>query len=197
MSVMVAIKDKNRVVVGVDVRMSCGEAYVDSYPRRPKAIHVNNKRDIIVGAVGNIGLVDIIRQQIAEYQEKDLYLIDRPWIVKFLIPALSVSVRDYEMTDKEGKMDGMLILAIRDRAYLITGNYTVEEIMDYAADGSGRDAALGSLYTTSKTSMSPEDRIKIAIEAAGTCVNTVSKMSYIGDTAGKMFLTTSVEKKQK
>ena len=197
MSVMVAIKDKNRVVVGVDVRMSCGEAYVDSYPRRPKAIHVNSKRDIIVGAVGNIGLVDIIRQHIAEYQEKDVYLIDRPWIVKFLIPALSVSVRDYEMTDKEGKMDGMLILAIRDRAYVITGNYVVEEIMDYAADGSGRDAALGSLYTTSKTSMSPEERIKIAIEAAGTCVNTVSKMSYIGDTAGKMFLATSVENKQK
>jgi len=197
MSVMVAIKDKNRVVVGVDVRMSCGEAYVDSYPRRPKAIHVNSKRDIIVGAVGNIGLVDIIRQQITEYQEKDVYLIDRPWIVKFLIPALSVSVRDYEMTDKEGKMDGLIILAIKDRAYLITGNYTVEEITDYAADGSGRDAALGSLYTTSKTSMSPEERIRIAIEAAGTCVNTVSKMSYIGDTAGKMFLTTSVEKKQK
>ena len=197
MSVIVAIKDKNRIVVGVDVRMSCGESYMDSYARRPKAIHVNNKRDIVVGGVGNIGLVDVLKQQIAEYQEKDLYGIDRAWIVKYIIPALVVQVKDCEMTDKEGKMDGMLVLAIKDRAYIIGGNYSVEEVEKYAAEGSGRDAALGSLYTTSKLAMTPEEKIKIAIESAGSCVNTVSKMSYIGDTAGKMFLTTSVENKQR
>ena len=103
MSVIVAIKDKNRVVVGVDVRMSSCETYIDSYARRPKAIHINNKRDIIVGGVGNIGLVDILRQYINEYQDKDIYAMDRAWIVKHVIPALVVNVRDYEMTDKEGK----------------------------------------------------------------------------------------------
>ena len=100
MSVLVAVKDKNRVVVGVDTRMSCCDAYIDSYQRRPKAIHLNDKRDIIIGAVGNIGLVDILKQQIADYQEKDIYSIDRAFIVKYIIPALVVSVRDYEMTDK-------------------------------------------------------------------------------------------------
>ena len=174
MSVIVAIKDKNRVVVGVDVRMSSCDTYIDSYARRPKAIHINNKRDIIVGGVGNIGLVDILRQYITEYQDKDIYAMDRAWIVKHVIPALVVNVRDYEMTDKEGKMDGVLIIAVKDKAYIITGNYSVEEVVKYAAEGSGRDAALGSLYTTSKMMMTPEDKIKIAIESAGNCINTVS-----------------------
>ena len=197
MSVIVAIKDKSRIVVGVDIRMSSGDTYIDSYPRRPKAIHVNKKRDIIVGGVGNIGLVDLLKQHVLEYQEKDLYTIDRAWIVKYIIPALVISVRDYEMTDKEGKMDGVLMLAIKDRAYIIGGNYSVDEVVKYAAEGSGREAALGSLYTTSKMMMTPEERIKTAIESAGSCINTVSKMSYIGDTAGKMFLTTTMENKQK
>lgn len=197
MSVLVAIKDKNRIVVGVDVRMSSCETYIDSYNRRPKAIHINNKKDIIVGGVGNIGLVDILKQLLTDYQTSDLYSMDRAFIVKYIIPALVVSVRDYEMTDKEGKMDGVLMVAVKDKAFIITGNYSVEEVVKYVAEGSGREAALGSLYTTSKMAMSPEEKIKIAIESAGSCVNTVSKMSYIGDTAGKTFLTTSVENKQR
>lgn len=196
MSVIVAVKEKNRVVVGVDVRMSSNNTYIDSYSRRPKAIHLNNKRDIIIGGVGNVGLVDIFKQQISDYHEEDVYAMDRAWIVKYVIPALVVSVRDYEMTDKEGKMDGLLLIAIKDKAYIITGNYLVEEVEKYAAEGSGRDAALGSLYTTGKMLMTPEDRIKIAIEATGNCINTVSKLSYIGDTAGHMFIpsTNKMEK---
>ena len=197
MSVIVAIKDKSRIVVGVDVRMSCGESYTDSYVRRPKAIHINDKKDIIVGGVGNIGLVDILKQIIAEYQEEDVYAIDRAWIVKYIVPELSITIRNYGMADRDGKMDGSLILAIKDRAYIIAGNYVVEEIVEYTADGSGKDAALGSLYTTNKMAMTPEEKIKIAIESAGSCVCTVSKMSYIGDTTGKMFLTSAIENKQK
>ena len=197
MSVMVAIKDKNRIVVGVDVRMSCSDSYIDSYQRRPKAFHFNASKDIIVGGVGNIGLVDLLRQIISDYQERDLYEVDRSFVVKYIVPALVTSVKDYEMSDRDGKLDGMLLLAIRDRAYIIAGNYSVEEVANYAAEGSGRDPAMGSLYTTANMSMTPEQRVKIAIEAAGSCINTVSKMSYIGDTAGQQFLTTTLENKQK
>ena len=188
MSVIVAIKDKKRVVVGVDVRMSSCCSYVDSYSRRPKALHVNQANDIIVGGVGNVGLVDILKQILSEYRDRDLYEMDRSFIVRYIVPALIGNVRDYEMTDKENKMDGELLIAIKDKAFLITGNYTVEEIVKYAAEGSGREAAIGSLYTSASLySMSPEERIKLAIEAAGSCINSVSKASFIGDTAGKSF----------
>lgn len=197
MSVIVAIKDNNRIVIGVDVRMSCSETYIDSYKRRPKALHLNNSKDIVVGAVGNAGLVDILRQQLLEYETNDLYKIDRPYIVKYIIPALIRNVRDYDMTDKEGKMDGALFLAIKNKAFSISGNYVVDEILTYYAEGSGREAALGSLYTTEKMPMTPEERIKIAIESAGSCISSVSKVSYIGDTSKKPFQTTTLENKKK
>lgn len=197
MSVMVAIKDKNRIVVGVDVRMSGGEGYVDSYSRRPKAIHLTDKKDIIIGAVGNIGLLDVLKEQLLGYDLKALYSIDKSFLVKYVIPALAVSMRDFEMRDKEGRLDGELLIAIKDRAYLITGNLTVEEIVKYDAEGSGRDAALGSLYTSSSLfSMTPESKIKMAIESAGSCVSSVSKLAYIGDTAGKAFLPTNLKNPQ-
>lgn len=193
MSVIVAIKDNNRVVVGVDVRMSISDTYVDSYQRRPKAFHINQKKDIIVGGAGNIGMVDVFKQIISEYQEKDLYKIDRSFIVKYIIPTLVVSIREYNMLDNEGRLDGVILLAIKDKAFFINSNFTVDEVVKYQADGSGRDAVLGSLYTTSKMNMTPEDKIKLAIEAAGSCINTVSKVSYIGDTAGMQFITTPLE----
>ena len=187
MSVLVAIKEKDRVVVGVDIRMSCGEAYADSYSRRPKAVHLNDKRDIIIGAVGNCGLVDVMRQIITEYRIADIYKIDRSYIVKYILPALIVNVRDYELTDKEGKMDGRILIAVKDKAFVISGNYIVDEIQNYVAMGSGEDAARGSLLTSEPFLKSPEERIKIAIRASGSVVSTVSKASYIGDTAGMVF----------
>ena len=194
MSVIVAIKDKKRIVVGVDVRMSASDSYNDSYSRRPKAVHLNKNNDIIVGAVGNVGLLDILKQQLSEYQEKDLYKIDKSFIIKYIMPALVVNVKDFEMRDRDGKMDGVLFLAVQDKGYFIMGNYTVEEVVDYAAEGSGRDAALGSLYTSSRLlSISPEEKIRLSIESAGACVNTVSKISFIGDTAGKRFTSSDLK----
>lgn len=198
MSVLVVIRDTNRVVVGVDTRMSCDDSYVDSYARRPKAIHLNDKKDIIIGGVGNIGLVDVLKEELSQYRDRDLYSIDKSFIVKYIIPALVVQVRNFEMSDRDGKMDGMLLLAIKDKAYLIMGNYNVEEVIKYAAHGSGMEAALGSLYTSVKLlSMSPEDRIKLAIEAAGSFVSSVSKVSYIGDTVGKPFSIADLKTVQK
>ena len=104
----------------------------------------------------------------------------------------------YELTDNYRKMDGELLIAVKDRAYSIAGNYSVGEIQDYYALGSGREAALGSLYTSAKIlSIPPEEKIRIAIEAAGNCINSVSKLSYIGDTAGKNFAPGNLKTPQK
>ena len=189
MSVLVAIKDKKRIVVGVDVRMSGGSSYVDSFNRRPKALHIDNKKDIIVGGVGNIALVDFFKEMIIDYSKaSDVYEIDRSLIVRYIVPELLCYVKDYSLYDNSNKyFDGALFLAIRDKAYTIQGNYTVEEIDEYTAIGSGIDAAYGSLYTTKKFTLSPEQRIKIAIEATGSTINTVSQASMIGDTAGNLF----------
>lgn len=187
MSVLIAIKEKNRIVVGVDVRMSSDDSYIDSYARRPKAIHITKNNDVIVGAVGNVGLLDIFKELMLSFKTEDLYSMDRAFIVKYVIPPLVSEISRYVTDDNRNSMDATFLLAIKDRAYIIPGNYSVSEIIDYEAVGSGRDVASGSLHTSAKFGMSSEERIMLAIEAAGTLNNSVSKVSYIGDTKGKRF----------
>ena len=186
MSVLIAIKDKSRIVVGVDTRMSSGPSYMDSYKQRPKAYHMDNKRTVIVGGVGNIGLVDVMKIIIDNHMPK-IDMIDRSYIVKFIIPELINDIKVYSMEDKECRMDGELFLGIKDRAYTIHSNYTVEEVESYVAIGSGMDVAIGSLFTSGQFITDPESRIAIAVQATGHTISSVSSEPIIGDTAGKLF----------
>ena len=186
MSVLVAIKDKNRIVVGVDTRMSCGPSYTDSYKQRPKAYHMDNKKTVIVGGVGNIGLVDVMKI-IADNHMSKIDAIDRSYIVKYIIPELINDIKVYSMEDKECKMDGELFLGIKDRGYVIHGNYSVEELESFIAIGSGMDVATGSLFTSGQFITDPESRIAIAIQATGHTISNVSSEAIIGDTAGRLF----------
>lgn len=186
MSVLIALKDKDRVVVGVDTRMSCGPAFVDSYKSRPKAYHVDSKRNVIIGAVGASGLVDVFKILVERHLPK-IDSIDRSYVVKYMIPELINDIKVYSMEDKEYKMDGELFLAIKDRGYSISGNYAVEELESFTAMGSGMDVAKGSLYTSDIIRMLPEERIALAIKATGLSISSVSPEAIIGDTAGKVF----------
>ena len=191
MSVLVAIKGKDKVVVGVDTRMTSGcDTFIDSYKHRPKALHINKEKTVIVGGVGNIALVDLFCT-IMEHHVDAINKIDRRYIVKFIIPELVVCVRDYELmctsSKNPGFMDGALFLGIKDKGFVIEGNGTVMELVDHTAMGSGEEAAFGSLYTTSHMPMSIEERVYFAVKAAGATVNTVSSTPICGDTKGKGF----------
>ena len=196
MSVLVALKDKNRIVVGVDTRMSCGQSFTDSYKQRPKAYHVDSKRTVIVGCVGNVGLLDIMKM-IMENHMDDIDLIDRSYIVRYIIPELIVEIKTYNMEDKDYKMEGELFLAIKDRAFVIHGNYAVEGLENFAAIGSGMDSANGSLFTSERFITNAEDRVAIAIQTTGQNISSVSSEAIIGDTAGKLFTPYSRSLKRK
>ena len=189
MSVLVAIKGKDRVVVGVDTRMSCGNSYSDSYKSRPKALHVNKEKTVIVGGVGNITLVDLF-SSIVEDHLKTGEDIDRKYILRYMVPELIMQIDAYQIMPRDRDntyIDGVLFLGIKDKGYVITGNATVEELVDYVAIGSGQDAASGSLYTTAHFPMSIEDKVAMAVKAAGATVSTVSTTPVLGDTKGKIF----------
>ena len=124
MSVLVAIKGKDRVVVGVDTRMSCGSSYSDSYKSRPKALHVNKEKTVIVGGVGNITLVDLF-SSIVEDHLKTGEDIDRKYILRYMVPELIMQIDAYQIMPRDRDntyIDGVLFLGIKDKGYVITGN---------------------------------------------------------------------------
>ena len=191
MSVLVAIKDKDRVVVGVDTRMTEGNgSYIDSYNQRPKAFHIDKDKTVIVGGVGNVAIVDLLGNIMEDHLAKKKE-IDRKYIVKYIVPDLLSELNNYSLKSYDSKspyfMDGKLFIGIDNRGYAIHENGSVDELVDYIAIGSGQDVAAGSLYTTSFFIRSPEGRIDYAIKAAGSIINTVSPIPMCGDTKGKHF----------
>ena len=187
MSVIIALKDKDRVVVGTDIRMSNDSCYNDSYKSKPKAIHFNQEKTVIVGSVGNLGVLDVFNKILVD-NVKDWEKVDKSYIVRYLVPILMRECEAYDCLEKDQhSVDGTLLLAIKDRAYIIGHSYIVFELEDYLTIGCGDEAARGSLYTSKDFGWSPERRIRMAIEASASVSQFVSSISYVGDTKGKMF----------
>ena len=187
MSVLVALKDKDKVIVGVDTRMSSSDFFKDSYKARPKAFHIDDKKTAIVGAVGNVGLADVFREIMLKHknQWKD---IDRKYMSMYIIPDLVATVYDLHYTDpKSNGMDGEVFFAYKDKAFFITGNFSVSELDTFDAVGSGGPPAIASLYTSKNYVVNPMKRVGMAIESAGFVINSVSQYAFIGDTSGNTF----------
>lgn len=58
-------------------------------------------------------------------------------------------------------------MGFRKRLFHVQGDFQVgESVIDFDAAGGGRELALGSLWTTQTFGLSPEKRLRLAIEAA-------------------------------
>ena len=188
MSVVVVLKDKDKMLVGVDTRMSSDSGlYHDSYKARPKAIHFDEEKTVIGGMVGNGNLLEVLRI-IYDKHKKDRDSIDRKYIVKYFIPELITACSKRNLlVGKERHLEGSLVLLIKDRGYMIASNFNVSEIMDYEAMGCGDKAVLASLYTSKDYLINPVSRIVKAIKATAYVDNRISSTVYIGSTAGEQF----------
>jgi len=91
------------------------------------------------------------------------------WAVQQLILTIHQSFRDGDFESHVNDVssfaeDGEILVAVRGRLLHIQNNYQViEYASNYTAIGSGRDFALGALYSTS---FSARNRVEMALEAA-------------------------------
>lgn len=195
MSVLIAIKEKGKFVVGVDNRVTDREMFSDSYEERPKAYSIGKNRNVIVGACGNIALVDYLASTI---ESLDFNEINAQNLAKTIIPAMYEACPAY-LLNENNCFDGTMFLAIDNRAYSISSNGVVVTIKQMCAIGCGKDVAYGSLLTSSRLNLDATTRIQLAIEACGKVLACVSSSSYIADTGGNSFrplLLKSILKRQ-
>lgn len=131
---------------------------------------------------GNIGLLDILEVVLSKHT-----IIDRNVLVTSVVPQLMTMVKGTVFESRDYGMDGELMIAFKDKAYSITGNFNVITIGDEYTMGSGSLTSFGSLYATRYTDFKPETRVVLAIEAAAARCTSVSNEVYLGDTNGKAF----------
>jgi ATP-dependent protease HslVU (ClpYQ) peptidase subunit len=69
--------------------------------------------------------------------------------------------------DSEREEGGTFLVGVRGRLFMVHEDYQVGQAADgYAAVGSGDQIALGALYATAETGLSPRKRITLALRAA-------------------------------
>ena len=190
MSLVVAIKHKDRIVLGADKQVSTGDTKDHT---STKIWPVDELPGAVMGSVGSARASQII--QYASVIDKNAFNneIDTDFIICSLAPTIAEGLKrnGISVETPEGGacelMPNSFIFAFQNRAWLIWNDLSVTEIEDYLAIGSGSDVARGVLYATSDKD--PFDRIVTSIDAAAEStlyvdngIDLLSTKSYENDT---------------
>ena len=167
MSLVVAIKDKERIVLGADKQASTGGSKDHTCTKIWK---LEELPGAIMGGVGSARASQII--QYSQIIDKNLLNkeINTDFIVRVLAPTLAAGLKangivvDASDGAKCDMMPNAFIFAYKDKAWSIWHDLSVSEIGEYIVIGSGSDVARGVLYATPEKD--PFNRIVTSIEAA-------------------------------
>lgn len=168
MSLVVAIKDKDRIAIGADKQVSSGDSKDHTIT---KIWPVEELPGAVMGSVGSARASQII--QYANIIDKNLIKgdVDMDFIVCALAPTIAAGLKANGI-NIDAKEDGVcemmpnsFIFAYKDKAWMIWNDLSVTEIGDYLAIGSGSDVARGALFAT-KQNKNPFERIVTSIDAA-------------------------------
>ena len=170
MSVVVAIKENGKIMMGADSQCTKGGTRRSlSNPNNYKIWKVLDSENCLLGHVGLVREANVIRvardlvPEMAQIKDK----VDFSFVVKRLVPTMFEELEEYRVIkkgDNPPEFDSSFLFAYKDKLFYISGNGTVIEIDDYCAIGSGECEAIGSLLSTEGES--PEERIKKAIKAS-------------------------------
>ena len=167
MSLVIAIKDKDRVVLGADKQVSTGGSKEHT---STKIWPVDELPGAVMGSVGSARASQII--QYASVIDKNMISkdVDTDFIICSLAPTIAAGLKangiNVEVKDDDvcTMLPNSFIFAYKDKAWLIWNDLSVSELTEYFAIGSGSDVAKGALFATKKHN--PFERIVTAIDAA-------------------------------
>lgn len=201
MSVVVAIKEGNKVYVGADSQVTKGGTRVTlKNVNNYKVWKVRGVDNCLMGQVGNVRDANIVRLMDSLVSDYSVYkgYIDYEYVVKKIVPDIVDELKSYGNIKDEKYVDfidSSFVFVFKDQLYLIGRDRSVIEIDDYVAIGSGEDQAIGSLLSTEGEN--PKTRIIKAIKASAASDIYVDYPIILTDSEGTEFevITETDEKK--
>lgn len=170
MSVVVAIKEGNKVYIGTDSQVTKGGTRTTlKNPNNYKVWRVDGAPHCLMAHVGAFRDSNIVRCMDRLVTDYNIFRehIGYEFVVKKVVPDIVEELKKFGMLKDEKYIDGLnseFIFAYQDQLFLIGFDKSVIEINDYVAMGSGEDQAIGSLLSTEGEN--PRERIVKAIKAS-------------------------------
>ena len=191
MSVAIAIKQNDKVYVGVDSLTSCGFSKITlSNPNNYKMWKTRGLDNSLMAHTGNARDMGVVKFQNYIPEVRSLTQdIDFEFVQTELMYDIfdSCKERGFVNDNDEGpSLTSSYLFTYQDKIYLLNTDLTVIEFNDYAAIGSGKDSALGSLASSKNDPV--EIRIIKAIIAASNIDLHVGFPIIISNTESTEFL---------
>lgn|SRR5579883_385368 len=166
MTCIVGLKDvfTNTIYMGADSCVSSG--YVLTTTQAPKVFQLHN---MLIGVSGSMRGLRVIRYAL-DLPAKPQDMPVEEYINTVFVDALREAMQQSGAGRKESEQeqhDNSVLIGIDGKLFQIDAWYGVTESQeDYTAIGSGREFALGSLFTTYRVHMIAKERVQLALEAA-------------------------------
>lgn len=172
MSVVIAVKEKNRIVMGCDSQVTYGQLKKSNNNNSCKIFEIKNCKNALLGVVGykrDSQLLSVENNLIREISILKNE-INYEYVVKYLFNDIYEVLKNNNRIERDsnGNLVNYIyddfIFAYKNEAYLINGSCgSVEEIEDYLVIGSGEEVAIGVLENNKDKSA--KERIKEAIKS--------------------------------
>ena len=190
MSVVVAIKEKNKVIIGADSQVTRGSTRKTlNNPNNYKIWKVRGVDNCLMAHVGNVRDANIVRLMKHLVTDYDVFTeaIDYEYVVKSIVPDIISELKKYGYVKDDKYFDGFdsrFIFAFQDQLYVINSDGCVLEVDDCVAIGSGEHEAVGSLLSTTGDS---KERIIKAIKSSAASDIYVDYPIIVADTENGTF----------
>lgn len=171
MSVVVAIKDGDKVWVGCDSQVTTG--YTKSTLKSQMKIWKSeDDKDIVMGLVGDcrdnniLSTTDKWIEELVKLKDE----VNFKYVVRNVVPKIFRELNQYgRMRAKDGiqSIESTLIFAHKDKAYIIYSDGCVAEIEDMEAIGSGGRLSTGAInIIKNDTKLTAKEKLIKAIKTA-------------------------------
>lgn len=163
MTCIVGLKYKNKVYIGAD---SAGSGTHATDPR--KDLKIFKHSDMLFGFTTSFRMGQLLQYHLSLQKAKPEVDPMKYLVTKFIPAARQcLTAGGFAKKDNNVETGGQFIVGFRGRLFVVWSDFQVAETLrPYVAVGCGLEWAEGVLFTLKKSKISPEEKVKIALEAA-------------------------------
>lgn len=140
MSIVIAVKDKGRVMFGADTQITTGN--LKYCPTSESNLKITKMpHGILIGRSGLLNVANILTSNpkwFAKLSDEDL---SKRFLVERITPRLAKELKDNDLLYKEGlpgiEMEASFLIAQKDKLFFIHQSFAVFEVPFFSAIGSG------------------------------------------------------------
>lgn len=177
MTIVVAVKDENSIIIGADKRLTEGDLILtdnsskilikdmtemEKPPKKHDTINIKTNK-LIIGFSGEYGLYELLKAFKPPVKNPNHTFLE--YYYHYLNPKLKELLNKHdkftEFHNGKNGIDWDLIIIYNNELYNLTFSLDLLEIYDeYIAVGAGKEIAYGSLHTSKSTSFMCGDKLR-------------------------------------